>query len=296
MVHYYSFSVGNFSCASVSDGELNYPVGSFFKDIPPDRAEAILRDRDLPTTHVYTPYALLYIKTGSHKVLVDTGIGKYGSLAGRMFPDVDNTTSRLGTVLENMIAAGINPEEVDTVIITHAHPDHIGGNYDAENQLNFPNARYFIWKDEWDFWFDGARTTALKVPPPMVQVAREGLEPIRDMATLLDSEGEIVPGISAVATPGHTPGHIALLIMSGQQQLLHISDAVIHPVHLERPEILTAFDIVPEQTLASKRALCNRAAEEKALVFAHHFPPFPNLGHIAWSGEGWQWQPVRDME
>lgn len=295
-MNYYSFNVGDFSCTSISDGELNYPVGSFFSDVPPERAKAILHDRGLPTSHVYTPYALLYIETGAHKVLVDTGIGKYGSLADRMFPEVDNTASRLGTLLENMTAAGLNPEEVDTVVITHAHPDHIGGNLNAENQLHFPNARYFIWEEEWNFWFDQERTAALEVPPPMVQVARENLEPIRHRVVLMDHEGEIVPGISAVATPGHTPGHIAVTVVSGQQKLLHLSDAVIHPVHLEHPEILVAFDILPEETLASKRALCNRAADEKALVFAHHFPPFPNLGHIARQGQGWQWQPLRDVK
>lgn len=292
MANYYQFEVGKFSCVAISDGGLNYPVESFFKDVPLEQAEAILRAHDLPTAHIYTPYTLLYIETGSHKVLVDTGMGQYGSLADKMFPNIDNSTTRSGAVLENMPAAGINPKEVDTVIITHAHPDHVGGNLNAEGQLNFPQARYFIWRDEWEFWFSEDRLAALQIHPPMIQIARTGLEAIRDQVTLVSDETEIVPGIWAVAAPGHTPGHIALAVVSDGQQLLHLSDAVIHPVHLEYPDVLLVFDMLPEQTQASKRLICDRAADEQALVFAHHFPPFPNLGHIVKQGDGWQWQPV----
>jgi glyoxylase-like metal-dependent hydrolase (beta-lactamase superfamily II) len=270
---------------------MNYPVESFFMGIPLEQVEAILRDHHLPTTHVHTPYTLLYIDTGEHRVLVDTGIGQYGSLADKMFPTVDNTATRSGTLLENMRAAGINPDEVDTVIVTHAHPDHVGGNLDAAGELNFPNAQYCIGQDEWDFWFSDERTAALHVPPPMVQIARASLEPLRDRVTLIDSGAEILPGIAAIPTPGHTPGHMALSILSDGQQLIHFSDAVIHPLHLEYPDVLLVFDMLPDQTLASKRMICDRAADEKALVFAHHFPAFPNLGHIVKHLDGWRWQP-----
>jgi glyoxylase-like metal-dependent hydrolase (beta-lactamase superfamily II) len=191
-----------------------------------------------------------------------------------------------------MGAAGVNPDEVDTVIVTHAHPDHIGGNLNAGGQLSFPNAQYYVWQDEWDFWFSDERLASLQVHSPMIKIARDNLEPLENCVTLLDSEVEIVPGISAIATPGHTPGHIAVSIISEGQQLLNFSDAVIHPIHLEYPDILLVFDMLPEETLASRRMICDRAADEKALVFAHHLPPFPNLGHIVKKDEGWRWQPI----
>lgn len=121
----------------------------------------------------------------------------------------------------------------------------------------------------------------------MVNIARRNLEPLRDRLTLIDDAAEVVPGIRTIATPGHTPGHIALSVASEGEQLLHVSDAVLYPLHLEYPGWVPVFDVSPEQAAASKRRIFDRAAEEEALVFAHHFPPFPNLGHILKKEESW---------
>ncbi len=289
---YYHFKIGQFSCVAISDGGLNYPVESFFKDIPLEQAKSLLKEHNLPTIHVHTPYTLLYIDTGQHKVLVDTGMGRYGALAEKMFPMIDNSTTRCGILQESMHIAGLDRAGIDTIIITHAHPDHIGGNLDADGKLSFPNARYFIWKDEWDFWFSDERTA--QAPPHFVEIARTNLDPLRDRITFVDKEGEIVPGLSAVATPGHTPGHMAVALTSDGEQCIHVSDAVLHPIHLEHPEMVLVFDMDPAQTIASKRMICNRAADQNALVFAHHLPPFPNLGHIVRQGNGWCWQPITE--
>jgi glyoxylase-like metal-dependent hydrolase (beta-lactamase superfamily II) len=128
-----------------------------------------------------------------------------------------------------------------------------------------------------------------------VQTARANLDPIRSRVTFIEPNSEIVPGIKAIPTPGHTPGHIALSIVSDGAELLHVSDAVVNPIHLKYPEILLPYDILPEQTLTSKRAICERAVTSGALVFGHHFPPFPNLGHIVESADGWKWQPVEPV-
>jgi glyoxylase-like metal-dependent hydrolase (beta-lactamase superfamily II) len=126
----------------------------------------------------------------------------------------------------------------------------------------------------------------------MVGIVRHNLEPLRERLTYVDDGFEIVPGIRVITTPGHTPGHIALSVSNAGEQLLHISDVVIHPLHLERPTWVPVFDIVPEQAGISKRRIFNQAAIEMSLVFAHHFPPFPNLGHVIREGEGWRWQPI----
>ena len=125
----------------------------------------------------------------------------------------------------------------------------------------------------------------------MVSIARRNLEPVRDRLILVDDGAEVVPGIRVVAAPGHTPGHVALSITSDGEQLLLISDLVLHPLHLEHPEWVPVFDMLPEEAAASKRRIFDRAAEQHALVFAHHFPPFPNLGRVRNHGAGWQWQP-----
>lgn len=287
---YYSFPLGHFSCIAISDGGLNYPIESFFKDVAPDRAKQILQDHNLPTTHIFTPYTLLYIDTGTQKVLIDTGIGQSVTAARKMFPTVDNSALPCGTMLENMRLARLNPDEIDVVIITHAHPDHIGGTINAEGGLNFPNAHYYIWKEEWEFWFSDERTAT--TPPAFVTLARTYLSPLRDRVTLVDSDAEIIPGISAIPTPGHTPGHICVRMTSDDQQLVHLSDALLHPLHLEYPEITPVFDLLPDQAQTSKQRICQSITREDVLVFAHHFPPFPNLGHVTDEGNRWIWHPI----
>ena len=118
---------------------------------------------------------------------------------------------------------------------------------------------------------------------------RRCLPPIEKQLSLIDEETEIVPGIRSIAAPGHTPGHMALSISSGGEQLLHLVDTVVHPIHLERPDWLVATDLLPEQTVATRRRLLDLAATEKVLVFVFHFP-FPGLGHVVQSGSGWEWE------
>jgi len=273
----YRFNLGDFECISISDGSMNYPLENFFANVPRDQVEALLRQRNLTTEHITTPYTCLFVNTGQHKVMVDTGSGH-------------NLGPSAGKLLDNMKGAGLEPADIDTVIITHAHPDHIGGNLDEEGRLNFANAQYFIWKHEWNFWM--SETAVEKAPEFHVKVARKNLEPIQQRLSFVDQETEIVPGLRALAAPGHTPGHMALSIFSGDDQLLHISDTVLYPVHLEHPDWLPVFDILPQEAATSKRRIFDRAATEKVLVFAHHFPPFPNLGHVASKGNAWQWQPL----
>jgi glyoxylase-like metal-dependent hydrolase (beta-lactamase superfamily II) len=286
----YRFKVGNFECMAVSDGTHTYtpptfppPATFLFANAPRELLEQVLREHNLqPEQWVEwtSPYICVVVNTGEHRVLVDTG--------------ADGLSPNTGKLLQNLQAEGIAPEDIDTVILTHGHPDHIGGNTDAEGKPAFPNARYVMWKDEWDFWTSEQAEQKLDehVKEVLLKFARKNLPPIQGQLDLVDHETEIVPGMRAVAAPGHTPGHMALTISSGSEQLLHISDAALHPIHLEHPEWYAAVvDFAPEQVVATRRRLLNRAVAEKALVLAFHFP-FPGLGHVVQKGEGWQWQPI----
>lgn len=272
-VQHYRFQIGKFACIAASDGEAAYPPQNFFANAPKEAVEESLHQRGLPTDHIITPYTCLYVDTGEHRVLVDVG-------AGHLFP----TT---GMLLPNLKAARIEPASIDTIIITHAHPDHIGGNVDEHGAPLYPNARYFIWKEEWDFWGSAVPAQWQKFVP----FVRANLDPVKDKLVYLEQETEIVPGIHVIAAPGHTPGHFALSIISGGNQLIHVSDTVLYPLHLEHPDWVPVYDILPEKAEASKHRIFDRAAEN-ALVFAHHFPPFPNLGHVIKQGKGWQWKPI----
>jgi len=289
----YRFNVGDFECFVVSDGTFAYPYPAkdvfinFFVNAPRERLRQVLGRHNLDPDRweqYISPYPCLVINAGQHTVLVDTGAGGLAPTTGKLIP--------------NLRAEGIAPEDIDTVIITHGHPDHIGGNIDSEGKPAFPNARYVMWKKEWDFWISEPNLEELKIDEHgkeiLVKVARDHILPIQDRIGLIGHETEIVPGIRAIAAPGHTPGHVAVAVISGSEQLLHISDTVLHPIHLEQPGWYSAVASAPEQVVATRRRLLNRAAAEKTLVLAFHFP-FPGLGHVVQREEGWQWRPIRTI-
>jgi glyoxylase-like metal-dependent hydrolase (beta-lactamase superfamily II) len=170
----------------------------------------------------------------------------------------------------------------------------VGGTLDDEARPVYANARYYLWKDEWEFWT--SEMAFARASERHVAIARQNLEPIRDRLILVDWEGEIVPGIRAIAAPGHTPGHMAACVSSGDERLLYVGDVVMHPLHLKHPDWTPIYDILPEKAEVSKRRILHRAAEEESLVIGHHLPPFPSLGHVVKAGEGWQWQPIKMAE
>lgn len=289
----YRFNVGAFECMVVSDGTLTYkppkfppPATLLFANAPREQLEQELRENNIqPEQWVewVSPYICLVVNTGEHKLLVDTG--------------ADGLDPNTGRLIQNLQAEGIAPQDIDTVILTHGHPDHIGGNTDAEGKLNFPNARYVMLKEEWDFWTSGQAASELDehVKEMLLQFADKNLPPIQGQLDLVDNETEIVPGIRAIKALGHTPGHMTLAITSRGEQLLCVADTVLHPIHLRQPEWHAVVDFSPSEAVATRRQLLNRASAEKALVLAFHFP-FPGLGYIAVKGQSWQWQPIETSD
>ena len=124
------------------------------------------------------------------------------------------------------------------------------------------------------------------------KITRHNLSPIKEYIHLIDSESEILPGVRAIAAPGHTVGHMALAVTSANEQLLHIADAVHHHIHFEYPDWHHEVDIKPKQTAESRRKLFDRAEAENALVLGYHLAPFPGLGHVAKKGQAWEWHPI----
>jgi glyoxylase-like metal-dependent hydrolase (beta-lactamase superfamily II) len=201
----------------------------------------------------------------------------------------------VGNLLANLQEEGIEGADIDTVILTHGHPDHIGGILNAEGKPAFPNAHYFMTKEEWEFWESEPDLKQLKVDEHIKQIiltsAHRILPTIKNRLSLIEGEIEILPGISAVSAPGHTPGHMALSISSGNDRLLDVSDTVLSPIHLEKPDWIPVFDFNPEQAAVSKYKIFDRAAADKTWVFAFHFP-FPSIGHVIKKEKGWQWKPI----
>ena len=273
------FSVGDIQCIAINDGTFSYPTDWFFSNVPQEQLEGSLRDHNLSLTQVVSPYTCLVIKAGQHKVLVDTG--------------ADGLAPTTGDLLKHLKAEGITPEEIMTVVLTHAHPDHIGGVLDTSGKPAFPNARYVMSRTEWDFWTSKpdlrGRGMDDHVKELLVNCALKNLPPLKLRMELLETEKEIVPGVHAIPAPGHTPGHIALVISSGKDQLLHMADTVLHPMHLEHPTWRTVFDLNQDDATTTRRRLLDRAAADKVNVLAYHFP-FPGLGHVTSTGSAWRWE------
>lgn len=270
----------------VNDGNSPYadPAQIFFVNAPKEELKEALREHNIDYSkwkEYVSPYPSMFVDTGQHRVLVDTGEGNLEPTVGKLIP--------------NLRAEGIAPEDIDTVILTHCHPDHIGGNLNDKGKPTFRNARYVMFKDEWDFWFPKPNLTALGINESdkelIVKCAYDYLLPIRNQLDLVDREKEIVPGIRAVKAPGHTPGHMVVSIASDNKELLCLGDLVIHPIHIEHPDWYLKYDLASEQLIAMRRQILDHAANHRSLLHAYHFP-LPGLGYVIRKGNAWQWQPL----
>jgi glyoxylase-like metal-dependent hydrolase (beta-lactamase superfamily II) len=283
----FRFKVGDLTCIGVTDGLSAFPAAMVFGNAPePDRDRALER-RGLSTDLVESSLTSLVVESNGQRVLIDTGIGPFAPTTGHL--------------PENLRASGIDPESIDVVILTHGHPDHIGGTIDAEGKIAFPNARYVMRRQEWAFWTDkaivgkalaGTLHNLGELDQFMGAWAQRYLPPIRERLDLIEGEQdeEIVPGIYAMPVPGHTPYQMALTIASGDEQLLNLVDVAINPLHLEHPGWHPAFDFEPQVALETRRRVYDRVADEGSRILIYHFP-FPGIGHVSKDGDGWRWEP-----
>jgi glyoxylase-like metal-dependent hydrolase (beta-lactamase superfamily II) len=283
----YHFKVGDFNCIVVNDGSLSYtyPAQTHFANAPSDQLAQALRKHNIELDlwdEWISPLPCLLIQTGKHKILVDTGLG-----------NVDFAPNA-GNLLQNLQAEGIQPGDIDTVILSHAHGDHIGGNADPAGRPTFPHARYIMRKEEWDFW---TSETTLAQPEHewMTSFTQKQLLPLSNRFELIEQDIEIVRGIHTLFAAGHTPGHMAVEVVSNGKKLLCVGDMIAHPIHLEQPDWHLAPDCQPDQAVRTKRRFLQRAADEGALVFAFHFD-FPALGYVSQHQKAWQWQTIKDSK
>jgi glyoxylase-like metal-dependent hydrolase (beta-lactamase superfamily II) len=215
---------------------------------------------------------------GERLVLVDSGCG------GVMGPS-------LGRLAENLAAMGVAPGAIDTVLLTHLHPDHVGGLVDAEGNAKLPNAELIVHAAEPAFWGDDTvLAKATGDDRGFIQLARSVLEAYRGRVRTVTS-GEVLQGVTALPEPGHTPGHTGWLIASGGEQLLIWGDIVHMPgVQFARPGAGMGFDIDGAQAIATRQRIMDMAATDRLLVAGMHLD-FPTFGHVARAGEGYAFVP-----
>ncbi|NJO34341.1 MAG: MBL fold metallo-hydrolase [Rhodospirillales bacterium] len=217
------------------------------------------------------------MKTGDDYVLIDAGSG------GTWEP----TAGKLADSLE---AAGIRPEQIGKVVLTHAHPDHIWGLVDElDDSLRFPKAEYVVAAREFDFWTSGEAARLTGPVEGIAAGARRVFKRIESRATRIKPGDEVAPGIATVDTAGHTPGHISLLITSGSSKLLVTADAVQNAhVAFAHPDWHPRADMDGDRAAKSRRRVLDMAATDTLRVLCYHIP-FPGLGRVERKGSAFAW-------
>jgi len=273
----YRFKFGGFELTTFLDGVNHrdgpYPLFNAGGDAA--EVEALALANRLPPTRMEHGYVPCLLDTGTELILFDTGNGE--------------ARPGLGHLRRLMGEAGYAPEDVDIVVLTHCHPDHIYGLV-AGDALAFPNARYVFGRKEFDFWKRGENI------PEQRKSNREDFMricvPLADRATFLDPGGEVVSGIAAVEANGHSAGHMAYHIESEGRRLLLWGDTFNHYVaSLQRPGWRVAVDDDKDTAVETRKHILDMVLTEKLFVVGFHMP-FPSVGFVEPAGEGGRWVPV----
>jgi glyoxylase-like metal-dependent hydrolase (beta-lactamase superfamily II) len=275
---YYRFDIGDMQATVVSDGPL--PLGepsASFKGVTKEEVQKSLSDQFLNPDNVVLEQNVLVLNTGSRLVLFDSGMGTSKAFGP--------TTGRLQISLQQ---AGIEMDDIDDVICTHAHIDHIGGLANADNYRLFRNAIVHIAKADFDFWTDPAKLSGeLKT---FVAHARQNLLPYAKSHMKFVEDGkDVLPGVQAMAAPGHTVGHMVYIIKSGKDSLGFIGDTTHHHVLLtEKPRIEFTYDSDPKQAVESRLKVLDMIASTRMPMLAYHFP-WPGVGNLQKQGDGYRY-------
>ncbi len=278
---FFRFKLGEFIVTVLSDGGLTLPNSVFGGNIPEAQVKAFLKANFSDAANYFAHTNACLIDTGKQRILIDVGSG------GKF----QKTT---GSIDQNLKAAGYELKDINKVVITHAHPDHMWGLLAGDgSQLRFPNADYYVNAVEWDYWTQDDVET--KVPDAVKQFAditKKTLLPIAAKTKRVKPGEEAIPGFEVIDTSGHTNGHISLAIRSGKETLIVSGDVVHHPyVSFERPDWHFGFDMDADKAVKSRKALLERAVTEKSLFVGFHLP-FPGVGNVVRKGKTFRWIPA----
>lgn len=274
--------VGDVEVIALLDGVTRRPLGEeFVKNAPLAEVRALLASQGLGTDYIDVPYTPFLIVAGGRRILMDTGLGEFGG-------------STTGKLLEQLRAAGFQPGDIDTVLISHYHGDHINGLRNKAGEYVFPKAKVMVPAAEHAFWMDDAKMAA--APEGMKgafnNVRRTFAQMPAEMLQRFEAGAEVAPGIRSIAAYGHTPGHTLFQLQSAGQSFFYVADLTNVPALFARnPDWAVTFDMDAEAARKVRREMFQRIVDSQALLGGFHFP-FPALGRMAASGKGYAFQPI----
>jgi glyoxylase-like metal-dependent hydrolase (beta-lactamase superfamily II) len=275
--YFHRFNLGSAEVTVVSDGPLPLgdPSGTFI-GVPKEEVKKMLSDNFLSPDNVVLEQNSPIVNMGDKLVLFDTGMGtskQFGPTTGRQ--------------QKSMAEAGIKPEDIDAVVLSHAHIDHIGGIVDANDKPLFPNAQFYIAQSDFDYWTDeGKLGSPLK---DFVVHARKNLLPVRDRLVFFKDGQEFLPGVQAMAAPGHTVGHHIFMVTSEGKSFAFLGDLTHHQILLlEKPLMEFSYDTDPKQSAQTRVKMLTMLAANKIAVMSYHFP-WPGYGHVVKNGDGFRY-------
>jgi glyoxylase-like metal-dependent hydrolase (beta-lactamase superfamily II) len=278
---FYRYKVGDITVTAINDGFARRPLEGFVRNAELADVKKAMERAFLPADALPISFTTLAIQNGGKLTLIDTGNGDSGAPTARNW-------------MTNFRAAGFDPKDVSTVVFSHFHGDHINGFRLKDGNAVFPNAEVMVPEAEWAFWMDDAKMNAA---PEGMKGAFAGVRRVfgpvaKDVKRFADGK-EVVSGITAVAAPGHTPGHTTFMIASGNAKLIALSDLTNHPaLFVRNPGWSAVFDMDGPQAAETRRKMLDMVSSERAQVAFYH-APFPATGHILKSGDGFEFVPVQ---
>lgn len=280
---FYRLKLGAFELTVVSDGPLALgpPSGDVFKGVSKEEMTEVFNANRLPSESIEMDQNVLVVNTGSKLALIDTGTGvgvkAFGPNSGRL--------------LANLQAAGIHPRSIDAVLLTHAHADHAFGLMTEKGKRIFPNAQIYMSQAELEFWTDESKAVN-DMMKMMVGGARKNLLPNRDRIVFVKDGQETIPGIQAMATPGHTVGHTSYMIASQGKSLLNVGDICHHYIiSTEKPRAAFGYDTDGAQGVATRIKAFDMLASTRTPMLAYHFP-WPGIGSLGKQGDAYRYYPA----
>jgi glyoxylase-like metal-dependent hydrolase (beta-lactamase superfamily II) len=271
---FYRFDLGSLEATVISDGPLNF-TSKIFRGAPDAEIQQLLLDDFVQPDKVRMEQNILVINTGDKLVMFDTGI-----------LSMKQANAPSGQILNSLAQAGIAPKDIDAIVLSHPHIDHAGGIMTADGQTRlFPNAQIYTTEADFKYW-----TNEQLIGTPAEFSARTAIKnllPNKDRLVMYKDGQEILPGIQAIYTPGHTVGHASFLITSGGKSLCYTGDVALHEIMLRNPKIEVSFDTDPKQASDTRVKMFDRLSADKTPVLIYHMP-WPGMGNIVKDGSGYR--------